>query len=48
MSICKGSEVFVVKKLQRQLGALILAYELAEGKLVVAIDEKETLHGGKA
>ncbi|KAK9093331.1 hypothetical protein Syun_028242 [Stephania yunnanensis] len=39
VSICEESEIFVVKKLQRQLGIPFQACEFAEGKLVVSKEE---------
>ncbi|KAJ4956182.1 hypothetical protein NE237_012965 [Protea cynaroides] len=41
VTICEESEVFVVKKLQRQLGAPIFACEFTEGKLLVTKGEEE-------
>ena len=41
VSVCEESEVFVVKKLQRQLGVTIQACEFMEGKLVATRDEEE-------
>ncbi|THF96915.1 hypothetical protein TEA_024253 [Camellia sinensis var. sinensis] len=40
VTICEEPEVFVVKKLQRQLGVPIQACEFTEGKLLIA-EEKE-------
>ncbi|KAL0312634.1 UNVERIFIED_CONTAM: DEAD-box ATP-dependent RNA helicase 47A [Sesamum radiatum] len=40
VTICEEPEVFVVKKMQKQLGVTILSCEFAEGKLVVNEDEK--------
>lgn len=40
VSICEEPEVFVVKKLQKQLGVPILACDFNEGKLVVNEEEK--------
>ncbi|KAF8391646.1 hypothetical protein HHK36_023953 [Tetracentron sinense] len=40
VTICEESEVFVVKKLRRQLGVPIRACEFTEGKLVVSEEEK--------
>ena len=47
VSICEESEVFVVKKLQRQLGFPIPACEFMEGKLVATRDEEKTLEAVK-
>ncbi|CAA7391081.1 unnamed protein product [Spirodela intermedia] len=41
VTICEDQEVFVVKKLQRQLGVPIPACEITEGKLVVGKDEEK-------
>lgn len=41
VSVCEQPEVFVVKKLQRQLGVPIQSCEFAEGKLVIC-EEEET------
>ncbi|OVA09254.1 Helicase [Macleaya cordata] len=41
VTICEDSEVFVVKKLRRQLGIPIQACEFTEGKLIVS-EEEET------
>jgi superfamily II DNA/RNA helicase len=41
VSICEESEVFVVKKMQKQLGIPIPACEFTEGKFAVT-DEGET------
>ncbi|XP_043721634.1 DEAD-box ATP-dependent RNA helicase 47A [Telopea speciosissima] len=44
VTICEEPEVFVVKKLQRQLGAPIFCCEFTEGKLVVSKEgEEDTL-----
>lgn len=43
VNICEESEVFVVKKLQRQLGVPIQACEFTQGKLVVSTDEEKNL-----
>ncbi|KAL2517049.1 DEAD-box ATP-dependent RNA helicase 47 [Abeliophyllum distichum] len=40
VTICEEAEVFVVKKLQKQLGVCIEACEFTEGKLVVNEEEK--------
>ncbi|KAK3229168.1 hypothetical protein Dsin_001049 [Dipteronia sinensis] len=40
VTICEEPEVFVVKKLQKQLGVPIPACEFTEGKLVVTEEEK--------
>ncbi|XP_051137360.1 DEAD-box ATP-dependent RNA helicase 47A isoform X2 [Andrographis paniculata] len=40
VTICEEPEVFVVKKMQKQLGVVMQACEFAEGKLVVEKDEK--------
>lgn len=40
VTICEEPEVFVVKKMQKQLGVTIQSCEFAEGKLVVNEDEK--------
>lgn len=40
VTICEEPEVFVVKKLQKQLGVPIPACEFTEGKLVVTKEEK--------
>lgn len=40
VTICEGPEVFVVKKLQKQLQVPIPACEFTEGKLVVSEEEK--------
>ncbi|XP_078427392.1 P-loop containing nucleoside triphosphate hydrolases superfamily protein [Wolffia australiana] len=39
VTIVEGSEAFVIKKMQRQVGCTISRCEVAEGKLVVANDE---------
>ncbi|KAL3647191.1 hypothetical protein CASFOL_008159 [Castilleja foliolosa] len=39
VTICEESEVFIVKKVQKQLGIVIEPCEFAEGKLVVNDDE---------
>lgn len=41
VTICEEPEVFVVKKLQRQLGVSIRECEFTEGKLVISEEEKE-------
>ncbi|KDP25481.1 hypothetical protein JCGZ_20637 [Jatropha curcas] len=41
VTICEESEVFVVKKMQKQLGVSIPACEFTEGKLVVTEEEEE-------
>lgn len=46
VTICEEPEVFVVKKLQRQLGAPILACEFTEGKIVVSKKEVREDLGG--
>lgn len=43
VSICEEPEVFVVKKLQKQLGVQIPACEFIEGKLVMTGEEERTL-----
>lgn len=40
VTICEESEVFVVRKMQKQLGVMIQSCEFAEGKLSVNEDEK--------
>lgn len=40
VTICEESEVFVVRKMQKQLGVMIQSCEFAEGKLAVNEDEK--------
>ncbi|XP_057764178.1 DEAD-box ATP-dependent RNA helicase 47A [Salvia miltiorrhiza] len=40
VSICEESEVFVMKKMQKQLGVVIESCEFAEGKLTVNEDKK--------
>ncbi|KAI3468774.1 hypothetical protein Pfo_025437 [Paulownia fortunei] len=40
VTICEEPEVFVVKKMQKQLGVIIQSCQFAEGKLVVNEDEK--------
>ncbi|KAH6758086.1 P-loop containing nucleoside triphosphate hydrolases superfamily protein [Perilla frutescens var. hirtella] len=40
VTICEESEVFVVKKMQRQLDVMIQSCEFADGKLAVIEDEK--------
>lgn len=40
VTICEESEVFVVKKLQKQLGIPIASCDFAEGKLLVSEEEK--------
>lgn len=40
VSICEEPEVFVMKKLQKQLGILIQGCDFAEGKLLVTEEEK--------
>ncbi|XP_027183364.1 DEAD-box ATP-dependent RNA helicase 47A [Coffea eugenioides] len=40
VSICEDPEVYVVKKLQKQLGILIQGCDFAEGKLLVTEEEK--------
>lgn len=47
VNICEEPEVFVVKKLQRQLGVPIQACEFTEGKLVATTDEEKTLEAVK-
>ncbi|GMH29737.1 hypothetical protein Nepgr_031580 [Nepenthes gracilis] len=42
VTICEQSEVFVVKKLQRQLGVPIQACDFIEGKLLVTEPEEKT------
>ncbi|XP_057510549.1 DEAD-box ATP-dependent RNA helicase 47, mitochondrial-like [Actinidia eriantha] len=42
VTICEEPEVFVVKKLQRQLGVPIQACEFTEGKLLVTEDKAKT------
>ncbi|KAM7525701.1 hypothetical protein LguiA_015603 [Lonicera macranthoides] len=39
VSICEEREVFIVKKMQKQLGVLIQSCEFAEGKLVITEEE---------
>uniref|UniRef100_A0A1D1YK96 RNA helicase n=1 Tax=Anthurium amnicola TaxID=1678845 RepID=A0A1D1YK96_9ARAE len=41
VTVCEEPEVFVVKKLQRQLGVSIQACEITEGKLVVCNEEEK-------
>ncbi|XP_057977612.1 DEAD-box ATP-dependent RNA helicase 47, mitochondrial [Malania oleifera] len=41
VTICEEPEVFVVKKLQRQLGVPIKACEFTEGKIVVSKEEED-------
>lgn len=43
VSICEEPEVFVVKKLQKQLGVQIPACDFVEGKLVMTGEEERTL-----
>lgn len=43
VTICEESEVFVVRKLQKQLGIPIPACEFTEGKLVITEEEKALL-----
>ncbi|KAL3818093.1 hypothetical protein ACJIZ3_003998 [Penstemon smallii] len=40
VTICEESEVFIVKKIQKQLGVTIQCCEFTEGKLVINEDEK--------
>lgn len=42
VTVCEEPEVFVVKKLQKQLGVPIPACEFVEGKLIVTEEEKTT------
>lgn len=42
VTICEDSEVFVVKKLQKQLGVPIKACDFTDGKLVITEEEKKT------
>ncbi|GFY97344.1 P-loop containing nucleoside triphosphate hydrolases superfamily protein [Actinidia rufa] len=42
VTVCEEPEVFVVKKLQRQLGVPIQACEFTEGKLLVTEDKAKT------
>ena len=42
---CEESELFVVKKLPRHFGILILDYELMECQLAVTLDEGRNLRG---
>lgn len=42
VTMCEEPEVFVVKKLQKQLGVPIPACEFVEGKLIVTEEEKTT------
>lgn len=41
VNICEEREVFVVKKLQKQLGMLIPACEFVEGKLIATKDDEQ-------
>ncbi|KAH7542843.1 hypothetical protein FEM48_Zijuj02G0118000 [Ziziphus jujuba var. spinosa] len=41
VTVCEGREVFVVKKLQKQLGIPIPACEFVEGKLIVTKDDED-------
>ncbi|KAF5729957.1 DEAD-box ATP-dependent RNA helicase 47A [Tripterygium wilfordii] len=43
VTICEESQVFVVKKLQKQLGVPIPASEVREGKLFVTVEGKKSL-----
>lgn len=43
VSICEEPEVFVVKKMQKQLAVPILACEFTEGRLVIGKEEEKTL-----
>ncbi len=40
VSICEEPEVFVIKKMQKQLGVPIRVCEFTEGKLVVSKEER--------
>ncbi|XP_024020051.1 DEAD-box ATP-dependent RNA helicase 47A [Morus notabilis] len=42
VTLCEEPEIFVVKKLQKQLGVPIPACQFIEGKLIVTEDEKTT------
>lgn len=42
VSICEGSEAFVVRKLQKQLGVAIPACDFVEGKLVLSSEEERS------
>lgn len=43
VSICEEPEVFVVKKMQKQLAVPIQACEFTEGRLVIGKEEEKTL-----
>lgn len=45
INTCEESELFVVKKLPRHFGILILDYELMECQLAVTLDEGKNLRG---
>ncbi|CAN0913285.1 DEAD-box ATP-dependent RNA helicase 47, mitochondrial [Linum grandiflorum] len=45
VTICEESELFVVRKLQKQLGVPISSCEFTDGKLVADQDEKEEISG---
>ncbi|KAF2313251.1 hypothetical protein GH714_009988 [Hevea brasiliensis] len=47
VTICEAPEMFIVKKVQKQLGMPILACEFIEGKLVHMEEEKEPLESLK-